>query len=641
MKHIRKNYSIEDLINGRAALFNDGTEEELTKVLRHAFPDCKIEINNKMKYFFLDKANAIVWDCSDDEQSLPIESVKNLIWWVQKREGNRKKYGDMAGESIKKGLHRENILVKINTSEDAQRAYDILKNAKEEIEDESIDDLERLSRISVRIKRPFSMNLIYVDYNWTCYRSGYMLQEVSLDEFEGVIKNELEKTAYADLNLISHNFLIKRNFVGNRYRDSSFYKLSANTNIFCEFDHGQFSVKQQDLVGNTLRRFKSTSFHLIQSDFDLIFKLLGIVESGEIQEPVIDIDYLLSLGFKLVSEESHFHGDHYLNLNYYLKYNEFIECKFTPMGGFGLYVDEMHRRSKLFETVIHNITQSDFVLLLKLLEIEDLFKNQHHSINLIGEGQHQLYKLLNGKRNILLALKDLGLTDFSNISIALNGRCPYSYKISYILSCLSSLNIKYDLTRPKRGDTPDDYDLHEINVLIGHENDIRTIYFIAFLLKNIYGNEEVDIYISYSTLPLEERKLICIGSYFMKYQNKINISRPIKLDEILQLNIHNTDSLKLNQLFPNINVHESGKCCSLLDLENNCMIDKYKWVYYRPNECIHTYSGNDRNGSDQEDEYDETIHGSSYEKYRGYNGWSDQDIDEAFDGNPEATWNVD
>lgn len=635
MKHIRKNYSIEDLNNGRAALFNDGTEEELTEVLSHAFPNCKKEINNKEKYFFADKANATVWDSSNHEQNLPIENTTNLIVWVKIRERNRKKYGKMIGESDKKVLNRENIQVKINTSKDAQRAYNILKNAKEEIEDGAISQIEWLSRTQAKIiKRFFSLNLYYSDYNWTfSVKFGHKQHEVSLDEFEAVIKNELEKTEYADLNLISHNFLIKRNFVKNGY--SRFYELRTNKNIFCEFhDGGQFSVEQQDSVGNTLRRFKSGSYCLIQSDFDLIFKLLGIVESQELQEPVIDIDYLVTLGFSLTSED--FYGD------YYLINNEFISCKFTAIGGFGLYVKEEYRELKLFETIIHNITKSDFLLLLKLLEIEDLFKNHPYSINLIDEGQHQLYKSLNGKGNILLALKDLGLEDFPNISVALNGRCDESYKISYILSCFSSFNIKCDLLhRPKENGKPDEYDLYEINVLIGHDNDLRTIYFIAFLLKNIYGNEEVDIYISYSTMPIDERKLICIGSYLMKCPNKINISRPIRLDEILEMNINNTESLKLNELFPNINPHSSGECCYLLDLENKSRFDKFKWVYYRPNNYIHTYSDNHINGSDQDDEYDETIHDSSYEKYGDYNGWSDQDIDEAFDGNPEATWNVD
>ena len=42
---------------------------------------------------------------------------------------------------------------------------------------------------------------------------------------------------------------------------------------------------------------------------------------------------------------------------------------------------------------------------------------------------------------------------------------------------------------------------------------------------------------------------------------------------------------------------------------------------------------------DQEDDDDE--YGSSYEEYNGYNGWDDDTINDAFEGDPEATWNVD
>ena len=45
-------------------------------------------------------------------------------------------------------------------------------------------------------------------------------------------------------------------------------------------------------------------------------------------------------------------------------------------------------------------------------------------------------------------------------------------------------------------------------------------------------------------------------------------------------------------------------------------------------------SYNDWNGN-----YD--VADSPYEKYHGYNGYDDTTIDEAFDGYPEATWNVD
>ncbi len=38
---------------------------------------------------------------------------------------------------------------------------------------------------------------------------------------------------------------------------------------------------------------------------------------------------------------------------------------------------------------------------------------------------------------------------------------------------------------------------------------------------------------------------------------------------------------------------------------------------------------------------DSKYKGSSYENYNGYNGWSDDVIDSAFEGDPENTWNVD
>lgn len=42
---------------------------------------------------------------------------------------------------------------------------------------------------------------------------------------------------------------------------------------------------------------------------------------------------------------------------------------------------------------------------------------------------------------------------------------------------------------------------------------------------------------------------------------------------------------------------------------------------------------------DEEDYYEEYEH--SYEKYGGYNGYDDETIDSAFEGDPEATWNID
>lgn len=45
-------------------------------------------------------------------------------------------------------------------------------------------------------------------------------------------------------------------------------------------------------------------------------------------------------------------------------------------------------------------------------------------------------------------------------------------------------------------------------------------------------------------------------------------------------------------------------------------------------------------------EYDEYEERETYERYNGsyaqdYEGWSDQDIDDVFDGDPDAYWNID
>jgi hypothetical protein len=47
----------------------------------------------------------------------------------------------------------------------------------------------------------------------------------------------------------------------------------------------------------------------------------------------------------------------------------------------------------------------------------------------------------------------------------------------------------------------------------------------------------------------------------------------------------------------------------------------------------------DFNIQEEDDDYDN--YGKSGEKYGWYNGWSDDVIDDAFEGDPENTWNVD
>lgn len=54
-----------------------------------------------------------------------------------------------------------------------------------------------------------------------------------------------------------------------------------------------------------------------------------------------------------------------------------------------------------------------------------------------------------------------------------------------------------------------------------------------------------------------------------------------------------------------------------------------------PGDC-HQYSGDAYD--DRYDDYDDP---PSYSKYGGYNGYDDNTIDSAFEGMPDATWNVD
>lgn len=72
----------------------------------------------------------------------------------------------------------------------------------------------------------------------------------------------------------------------------------------------------------------------------------------------------------------------------------------------------------------------------------------------------------------------------------------------------------------------------------------------------------------------------------------------------------------------------------LIELGSKSAFDptKYRWFpkdFLKKNRLIY-----------DDDYYDESM-GSSYEKYGGYNGYDDDTIDYGFDGDPEATWNVD
>src|SRR5690606_38919074 len=72
-------YTIEDLRNGKCAVKNDGTVEELNEVLRLAFPSDKSVIEGANKYYYA-SSNKGEWRGSYySSNDLPVQSVKDFL----------------------------------------------------------------------------------------------------------------------------------------------------------------------------------------------------------------------------------------------------------------------------------------------------------------------------------------------------------------------------------------------------------------------------------------------------------------------------------------------------------------------------------------------------------------------------------
>ena len=96
-------FTIEDLKQGRCAVINDGTLEELREVLRLAFPDSILDVSGGCRHYFLDnklknEEEIYVWDL-DKDTNLPTQSVKDFLTkelkrgdlvWVSDRDPNER-----------------------------------------------------------------------------------------------------------------------------------------------------------------------------------------------------------------------------------------------------------------------------------------------------------------------------------------------------------------------------------------------------------------------------------------------------------------------------------------------------------------------------------------------------------------------
>lgn len=71
-------FTIKDLAEGKCAVKNDGTLEELHKVLKLAFPKDNNKPNGNCTYYYALDRNKNEW-ISNDDTTIPIQSVKDFL----------------------------------------------------------------------------------------------------------------------------------------------------------------------------------------------------------------------------------------------------------------------------------------------------------------------------------------------------------------------------------------------------------------------------------------------------------------------------------------------------------------------------------------------------------------------------------
>lgn len=82
-------YTIEDLREGRVAVVNDGTIQELRKVLKKSFPEDSPEASGSYKYYHRDITITNLWE-SSPTTDLPTQSVKVFLKEIELEEVKEK-----------------------------------------------------------------------------------------------------------------------------------------------------------------------------------------------------------------------------------------------------------------------------------------------------------------------------------------------------------------------------------------------------------------------------------------------------------------------------------------------------------------------------------------------------------------------
>lgn len=152
-------------------------------------------------------------------------------------------------------------------------------------------------------------------------------------------------------------------------------------------------------------------------------------------------------------------------------------------------------------------------------------------------------------------LKDCGEMKIDTYQFKLNNLIKEKGKFAYVLKVL---NIAFETFTP----ISSSYEPKELNILFGCKVDFKTIYFLTYIFKEIFGDEAFDLYILYQTKPNDTTTEIVIGSYFRRHEKFANQSRFIRPNEILKINVENVSLKEFSIMFPNEfpNENSNEKC---------------------------------------------------------------------------------
>lgn len=148
---------------------------------------------------------------------------------------------------------------------------------------------------------------------------------------------------------------------------------------------------------------------------------------------------------------------------------------------------------------------------------------------------------------------------------------------------------------------PSRFDIH-----FGNNIDFQDLFIVSVILKN-FGLQSI-----FFTNDCE--KEILIGSHITEAKDgsQKRIDDGIAVEKLLEIPFQSTLEHFLKERFG-------------IEIETFPDFEEEDYDFYDPHDNY-----------DPSDEY-----GTSYEKYGGYNGYSDDVIDDAFEGDPSNTWNVD